>query len=462
MLFTTRYGCPEPPPLNIATPAEGLAAFPLRHRRALVLALMLAAVAVAWWALPSVQPRRVDTVAEWNAIAFDACAGLGGGTRQSRALAMTHLAIHDALNSIRPVYATYARGLRIDPNASPEAAIATAAHDTLIAMAQDHRLQLDEAYAQAMHRLPDDASRQEGIAVGNAAARAILAMRRNDHLGEVDAAFVRQPFAPGRYEPTPPNFDSPIVPGWHKLTPFAMHEPAQFRPPPPPALDSEEYAHLYDEVKQIGGLHSERRTEQQTDAAKFWSGDALASWNQIARNVVNTRARDDDPHNDLDPWQSARLFAMLDVAMADSFISGWEAKFHYLNWRPVTAIRRGDTDGNAATAPDPAWQPLLPTPAHPEYPSTHSILAAASAEVLRCNLGEDSVPFEVESDKLLVARMRRYDSFSQAAKEVALSRLYAGAHFRIANDRGLEQGKKIGEYVCTHHLQRQALAAVQH
>lgn len=447
--------------MNVANPAEGLPAFPTRHRRTLVLAAMVAAVGATWWALPSAPTRRANAMAEWNAIAFDACAGLGGGTRQSRALAMTHLAIHDALNSIRPVYATYSEGLRADPNASPDAAIATAAHDTLAAMAICHRVQLDEAYAQALGQLPDDDARREGIAVGHAAARAILATRGNDHLREVDAGFARQPFAPGRYEPTPPGFDTPIVPSWHKLTPFAMHDAAQFRPLPPPTLDGEEYARLCDEVKQIGGLHSQRRTAEQTDIAKFWSGDALASWNQIARNVVNARARDDDPNNDLDPWRSARLFAMLDMAMADSFISGWDAKFHYLNWRPVTAIQRGDTDGNAATVPDPAWQPLLPTPAHPEYPSTHSILAAASAQILRCNLGEDAVPFEVESDKLVVGRTRRYDSFSQAAQEVALSRLYAGAHFRIANDRGLEQGRRIGEYICTHGLQPQALATAQ-
>jgi hypothetical protein len=367
-------------------------------------------------------------------------------------MAMTHLAIHDALNSIRPVYATYAHHLPHNAHASPEAAVAAAAHDTLAAMTGKDNPQLEEAYAHALQRLPDDTARSEGIALGGAVARAILAQRRNDHADQAESRFAVEPFAPGRYEPTPPNFDPPIVPGWQGVAPFVMHDAAQFRPPAPPALDSEEYARQYNEVKQVGALHHARRTSRQTDIAKFWSGDALASWNQIARNVVNARARDNDPHNDLDLWQSARLFAMLDAATADSFISGWEAKFHYLNWRPVTAIRHGDADGNPATNADPNWEPLLPTPAHPEYPSTHSVIAAASARVLNCALGADRVGFSVDSDKLLLGRTRHYDSFSQAAQELALSRLYAGAHFRVANTRGLEQGDRIGRYACDQFL----------
>ena len=437
--------------MNTANPAAPAALQP-RHRRALVLVSVVALAVVGLLAVPSLHPQRVDTVAEWNAIAFDTCTALGGGTRQSRALAMTHLAIHDALNSIRPVYATYARNLPRDAHASPEAAVATAAHDTLAAIAGDRNTQLEEAYTQALERLPDDASRREGIALGSAAARAILAMRRNDHADQVEMRFTPQPFTPGRYEPTPPAFEPPIVPGWRNVTPFAMHDAAQFRPPAPPALDSQEYAQLYNEVQQIGGLHATHRTTEQTETAKFWSGDALASWNQIVRNVVNDRARDSDPRNDLDLWQSARLFAMIDAAMADSFISGWEAKFHYLNWRPVTAIRHGDADGNPATKQDPEWEPLLPTPAHPEYPSTHSILAAASATVLQCTLGTDRVGFNADSDKVLLGHARHYDSFSQAAREVALSRLYAGAHFRIANTRGLEQGERIGRHLCSQFL----------
>jgi hypothetical protein len=444
--------------VNIANPpAPGVVLQP-RHRRALILATLAGLIAVGLHVLPRPHARDVNSVAEWNAIAFDACSGLGGGTRQSRALAMTHLAIHDALNSIRPVYGTYASNLPRDPNASPEAAVAAAAHDTLVVMAGD-QLQLDEAYEDAIERLPDNAARGEGISLGKAAARAILAMRSQDGADRAEQHVAQPPYAPGRYQPTPSRFDPPIVPGWRHVTPFSLSTADQFRPLPPPALDSEQYALLYDEVKRIGALHSARRTHQQTVTAKFWSGDALASWNEIARNVVNARANDRDGDNDLELWHSARLFALLDAAAADSFISGWEAKFHYLYWRPVTAIRHADTDGNAATTPDAEWLPLLPTPAHPEYPSTHSILASASATVLQCALGRDAVPFAVSSDKVFFGRTRHFERFSQAANEIALSRLYAGAHFRLANTRGLEQGRKIGRHVCNTFLQPLASAA---
>jgi PAP2 superfamily len=438
--------------VNTANPPVSGAVSQARHRRALLLATVAALAAVGLYTLPRPYPRHIDSVAEWNAIAFDVCSGLGGGTRQSRALAMTHLAIHDALNSIRPVYTTYARGLPRDPKASPEAAVAAAAHDTLAVMAGDHQLQLDKAYEDAIERLPDNAARGEGISLGKAAARAILAMRTDDGADRAELRLAPQPFAPGRYQPTPSRFDPPIVPRWRNVTPFAMRTADQFRPMPPPALDSEQYAQLYNEVKRIGALHSAQRTREQTATAKFWSGDALATWNEIARNVVNARASDRDRSNDLDLWQSAHLFALLDAAAADSFISGWEAKFHYLNWRPITAIRSGDTDGNAATTPDPDWSPLLVTPAHPEYPSTHSILASASATVLQCALGSDAVPFAISSDKVFFGRTRHFERFSEAANEIALSRLYAGAHFRLANTRGLDQGKKIGRHICKTFL----------
>ena len=447
--------------MNIANPPVAGVLLQPRHRRALILATVAGLAAVGLYVLPRPHAHDVDSVAEWNAIAFDVCSGLGGGTRQSRALAMTHLAIHDALNSIRPVYATYARNLPRNPHASAEAAVAAAAHDTLAVMAGDHQLQLDEAYEDAIERLPDNAARSEGISLGHAAARAILAMRSQDGADRAEQHLAPQPFKPGRYQPTPSRFDPPIVPGWRDVTPFALRTADQFRPLPPPALGSEQYAQLYDEVKRIGALHSTQRTSQQTATGKFWSGDALATWNEIARNVVNARASDRDRHNDLGLWESARLFALLDATAADSFISGWEAKFHYLYWRPVTAIRRGDTDGNAATSTDAEWSPLLPTPAHPEYPSTHSILAAASATVLQCVLGSDAVPFTVSSDKVLFGRTRHFERFSQAANEVALSRLYAGAHFRLANTRGLEQGRRIGSHICTTFLPPLASAAAR-
>jgi VCPO second helical-bundle domain len=421
--------------------------------------MALALAGVLALTLATSHQRDTNAVTRWNAIAFHCTSDLGRGTRQSRVLAMMHLAIHDALNSIHPVYATYAGEVPASANASPEAAIAASAHEILVTLAREHRHVADEAYARAVSRIRDDQARRSGIAAGEAAARVILALRRDDGADEAEIPYVQTP-APGLWEPTPPAFEPPILPGWQRVTPFALVDAAQFRPVPPPALDSAEYARQYEEVRQLGAIDSPLRSAEQSEIAQFWSGDALASWNRIARTVVDDRARDRNRRNDIDLWQTARLFALINMAMADGFISGWDAKYHYRYWRPIVAIRRGDSDHNPATVADPAWTPYLVTPAHPEYPSTHSVLSAASARTLQCALGTDAVHFSVKSKETIADDARSYDSFMQAAQEVADSRLYAGAHFRIANTRGLQEGRKIGDFICNRFLQPRMAVAV--
>jgi hypothetical protein len=198
----------------------------------------------------------------------------------------------------------------------------------------------------------------------------------------------------------------------------------------------------------LGGERSDARTDEQSQIARYWSSNAGAFWNEIARLVVNARQHDGNARNDLDTWERSRLFAMLNAAMADSFVSAWEAKYRYRYWRPITAIHRGAADGNPATRPDASWTSLLVTPEHPEYPSAHSVLSGAASTVLRCAMGTDRAPFRLTSRGSYPGITRSYPGFTAAANEIADSRVYAGAHFRTANTEGLVEGRHIGALVC--------------
>lgn len=282
----------------------------------------------------------------------------------------------------------------------------------------------------------------------------IVGLCRDD--GADRAADLRYAGKPGlgSWEPTPPHHFQALLPGWAKVRPLAIGDARGFLPPAPPELASGEYALQYAEVQALGAEHSRVRTPEQSEIALFWSGNVADGWNDVARQVVAARAHDGDRRNDLDLWASARLFALLNVAMSDGFIAGWTAKYHYGFWRPITAIRRGDADGNAATVPDRDWNSFLVTPEHPEYPSTHSVLSGASARVLQCALGSDRAEFRLTSAGNHPGITRHFHAFSQAAKEVAESRVYAGVHFRGANQAGLLQGQRIGQLLCDRYLRR--------
>jgi hypothetical protein len=413
----------------------------------LLLLLLTGVLLAGASAFVSDDPADADAVSRWNAIAFDTGATLERGTTQAREMAMTHLAIHDALNSIHPRFATYTHGPRAPADASPDAAIAAAARTVLDATVPHQADVVDRAYADALAGIPDGQAKQDGIAAGEAAAQRILALRRDDGAHRADCPYTVRPGV-GIWEPTPPDHRRALLPDWAKVRPFLIGDPAQVLPPPPPALTSARYARDYAEVAALGGEDSTVRTAEQTATARFWAGNVVGSWNEIARNAVRDRNADIDARHHLDPWQTARLYALLNAAMSDGFVAGWYAKYRYHAWRPVTAIQRGDTDGNPKTAPDPHWMALLPTPEHPEYPSTHSVLSATGAGVLDCALGEDRADVIVSDDGHWWRTSRHYPSFQATARKVAESRLYAGAHFRYANEAGLGQGQRIATIAC--------------
>jgi hypothetical protein len=306
--------------------------------------------------------------------------------------------------------------------------------------------------------VPEGAPKKRGIAVGQAAAAAMLAQRQAD--GSAAPSSYEPSAAPGKWRPhpnpvpaNPPIADPavaagnwpPVLPQWGRVAPFTMAAPWQFRPAGPPALASTEYAKDYEEVKRLGSKTSTARTPEQSEMARYWYEGSPQGWSRIARVIA--------AEHGLDRWDNARLLALLNAAIADGFIAGFDARYLYDLWRPVTAIRAADTDGNDATAADPAWESYLNTPSTPDYPSTHSVAGGAAAAVLARIFGKDGVAFRMTSGPPFAGITRSFTSFSQAAQENADSRVFAGIHFRSACRDGIRLGERIGRRAFTHYLQ---------
>jgi hypothetical protein len=383
----------------------------------------------------------------------------------TRTLAMTHAAIHDALNAIDRRYAAYYYEGTPTPAASPDAAAAAAAHTVLVGVINSFgspvqkgaaTALVDQAYAASLARVTDGPARNAGVAVGRAAGAAMLTLRRDDGATR-DAAYIPG-VGPGKWRPHPnpvpanPPIANPdaakgyaasAMPGWGNVAPFTLLSASQFWLAGPPALTSPTYARDYNEVKSLGGKTSTARTAEQTEIARFWF-QGPGTWNTIARTVAESRS--------LDARDSARLLALMNLAMADAYIAGFKIRYVYDLWRPVTAIREGDNDGNDATAGDPAWDSHQNTPAVSDYPSTQSTFSGAAAVVLAGVMGGDQVSFSFKSGKPFEGLTRSFTSFSQAARESADSRVYAGIHFRSACEDGLALGRQVGQRVATMYL----------
>ena len=383
----------------------------------------------------------------------------------TRTLAMVHVAVHDALNAVSRRYDAYYFEGPADPAASTDAVIAAAAHTVLVGVVGNYGTPaqkgttfalLDQSYKTSLARVTDGPARNKGIAVGRAAGAAILKLRSED--GAVRDVPYTPGMGPGKWRPHPnpvpanPPIANPdlargylpsALPGWGNVTPFTLLSASQFWLSGPPPLTSEAYARDYNEVKNVGGKISTVRTEDQTQIARFWF-EGPGTWNTIARTVANTRA--------LDVRDSARALALMNLAMADAYIAGFKIRYVYDLWRPVTAIREGDNDGNDATAGDPNWDSHQNTPAVSDYPSTQSTFSGAASVVLADVLGGDQADFTFTSGKPFEGISRSFKSFSQAARESADSRIYAGIHFRSACEDGLGLGRKIGQRAAAMYL----------
>jgi hypothetical protein len=382
---------------------------------------------------------QADAVIDWNTTAWQTATAAGAPPIQTRVNAITHLAIHDALNSIELRYEPYAGAHPAARGASPEAAVATAAYMTLSITVPSQATALETTYDTYLAGLtcpsafPDCVS--DGIAVGSAAAAAILALRANDGAATPHAPY-SAPLLPGVYQPTAPNFAPPQFGNWGKVKPFALNHVTQFRAGPSPLLNlrSGTYRREYQEVMAVGSA-AVRGAPQNVDsyesrAARYWAGGG-ANANAIAQQVVAGRG--------LDLWQHARLFALMNMAQADASFGVFNGKYHYNFWRPITAIHAA---GNTQ------WMSYLASPPYPDYASGLSALTASAMEVLRRLLGTDALPYTYTAAGI----ERHFDTLSQAEHEAAMSRVYAGIHFRTACMDGLKQGNKIGNYVTRHYL----------
>src|SRR6266705_2349670 len=406
---------------------------------------------------------RADAVTDWNLIASNAIVGTAGQPPPVSVLhfAMVHGAVYDAVNAIDSGHQPYLVQPPSNPTDSKEAAAATAAFRVLVGFpdlpglfpAQQPTLQ--PQYGAYIAALPDNppGSKAAGVAIGEATASAMLTARMND--GRFGPSPTPYPVAPGIWRPTPPNFLNDPAPWVGNVRPFLVPSAEMLRTDGPNALTSAAYTEDFNEVKEPGSLTSTTRTADETDAAIFWQDHAMALWNGIFRTLAASQ--------NLDIVKNARLFAMTNLAAADAAIGCWNDKYYWQFWRPITAIREADTDGNPDTEADPTWLPLfdpatpvcnglpLATPPFPDHPSGHACATSAFVHTLQNFFGTDKIGFSAFSNKSCTTRS--FDRFSRALKEVIDARVWAGIHFRTADTQGSVLGKKVAHYLKKHAFQ---------
>lgn len=386
------------------------------------------------------QPSSADVVTDWNekAVAFVRARGLGPPPAE-RVVAMVHVAMFDAVNSIEPRYRPYLTQFPASANASKEAAAATAAGHVLASMSPQSQAEMKSALATYLATIADSPAKVEGIKVGEAVAAKIVAARADDGASVPDSYRTQTPA--GAYVPTPAMW----APQWPGVRPFALTSAYQFRPAPPLPLTSAEWAADYAEIRTLGRIDSKTRSARQTEDARFWLEVGGIVYYPVVRSISATRK--------LSVIDNARMFALAAVARADALIAVFDAKYSYGFWRPITAIRHGDNDGNPATERDPTWRPIADTPMHPEYPCAHCITAASMCAVLEAIIGSPDIPEVAISSPTAPGVTHRWTNLRAFVREVSESRIWAGFHYRFSTRVAEEMGRKIGEYVVQNVMQ---------
>jgi hypothetical protein len=388
--------------------------------------------------LPSV--CAADAVLDWNEVVLArVVAARQGPPDGARSLAMMHLAMFEAINAVEHRYTPYAFKGRAPAGASAEAAAAAAASAVLVKLFPDQAQAVEAAYAASIAKIPDGSAKTAGIALGQEVGAACLSMREQDGSG-VPGVY-RPRTAPGVYIVT----TLPVSAEWPKVKPWFMGDGAQFRPGPPPALASAEWARDYNEVKSVGARQSAARSAEQTEAARFWTVVGPPSWNPVVRSLASSKP--------LTLVDNARLFALVNMAASDSFVAVFDAKYAFGFWRPITAIRNGDIDGNDATSLDPEWLPLVDTPLHPEYPCAHCISAGAIGEVLEAQFGKGDVPPITMTSLTAPGVTHRWTRISDYVREVDNARVWGGIHYRSSTEVGEAMGRRIGALAVQSVLQ---------
>jgi len=397
-------------------------------------------ILLAWSACPA----AADVLTDWNEKTVAFVTPRMVPSAGQRVVAIVQVAMFDAINSIDRRYRPYVAQLPAAPTASREAAAAAAAGSVLAGLHPQAEAELKAATSAYLAAIPDGAGKADGIKLGEAVAARILEARTKDGADAPDA--YRYKTTPGRYVPTPITVSST----WPQVMPFAMKTPAQFRPQPPIALDSERWAADYNEIKDLGAKNSSKRSARQTEDARFWLITGPQSTEPLVRQVVAAR--------NASLIDNARLMALSAVAAADAAIAVMEAKYHYEFWRPLTAIRNGDDDNNPATERDATWQPIDNTPMHPEYPCAHCIISMAVATALEVALGTADVPEISMTSPTAPGVTHRWTNLRAYADEVAHSRIWAGFHYRFSKDVGQDMGRRIGRHVVESVMQPATVA----
>ncbi len=400
-------------------------------------------VALAFTATLVASPgaASADAVGDWNSKAGDLVVSARmGPPPANRAMAIACTAVYEAVNAITRRYPAGAVKLDAAPGASVDAAIAAANRTALAKLLPSQQAAVEAAYQAALAAIADDAAKAAGITVGEQAAAAILALRADD--GAAAGESYRPQTAAGVYVPTV----IPAATHWPQRRPWLMTSPSQFRPGPPPALTSPLWSRDFNEVKALGGKSSSRRTAEQTQIAGFWEATLPAVFIGIVRSVADAPGRE--------VTQNARLFAAVAQATDDALLATFEAKYHYNFWRPVTAIRNGDMDGNEATDRDALWTPFIETPMHPEYPCAHCTVAAAVGTVLQAEIGTGAMPTLATTSYLAKGSARRWTRIDDFMQEVANARIYDGVHFRNSTEIGTAMGRQIGALAAAKFLPR--------
>jgi PAP2 superfamily len=386
-------------------------------------------------------PANADVLSQWTDVCTDAAvAAKQGPFVQTRTLAMVQLAMFEAVNAVGGQYASALPSPRAaaDAGSSPEAAAATAAYDVLVAVIAEQKATFDAALERSLSTVPDGKPRAGGVALGHRVAQAVIALRASD--GASAPNLYRPVTTAGVYVPTA----LPVGVQWAKLKPWAMQSPAQFRPPAPPAMSSADWARDFNEIKQLGGKASSSRTAAQTESARFWEMTGAPAYKEVIRSATEVPGRS--------LVQNARLLAQTAMAWADSYVAVFDAKYTYNLWRPVTAIRNADIDGNDATSLDPGWTPLIDTPMHPEYPCAHCINVGAIVAVIEHEFGGHP-PALHSTSVTLPGVTHSWKSPEDLVEEVTNARVWGGVHYRSSTAVGTAMGRKIGALVATGTLQ---------
>ncbi len=374
---------------------------------------------------------HADVVTDANARAADVASRFPSTPIAVRMMAIVQVSVFEAVNAVTGRYPPQRAKLNPAPGASVEAAVASATRTALSKLMPAQQAVIDGDYQALLGSVPAGPAKTAGIALGEQAATAIVALCADD--GAVSPDVYRPHAAAGVYVPTV----GPAVPHWGQRRPWVLPRGDHFRPGPPPALTSETWARDYNEIKAVGSRSSTQRTPEQTAMAKFWEATAPAVYWPVARSVASTPGRD--------VTDNARLLALAAMAMDDGLIAVFDAKYAYNLWRPVTAIRNGDLDGNRATDRDPGWTPFIETPMHPEYPCAHCIVSGALGAVLEAEIGSGPTPTLSSASSTAGGAVRTWTSVGDFTKEVAQARIYDGVHYRFSTEVGSAMGKKIGE-----------------